>query len=195
MEREVEDYVVKRKEDQSLSKTLFYVGYFNYLCKTDDGFYIPCEGAVVEFSLEKGVTRCWQEFLSPLDSIPLGYQYRCTKFSRVSHNLCPQFEMYATDYTQILNSLQQFLSKGQIIQSTMATIYVIPDHMEAAECITQFMMDKAGHNETNQPLSVLPTVVGDQPLQLLPQAQVAYSVPGPVHHREGPIQSPLPPRL
>jgi len=161
MEEEVDNFIIKRKEDQSLSKTLFYVGFFNYLCKTDDGFYIPCEGAVVEFSLEKGVTRCWQEFLSPLDSIPLGYQYRCTKFSRVSHNLCPEFEMYATDYKQILNSLHQFLSKGQTTQSKLPPIYVMPDHAEAAECITQFMMDKAGVKEAERQLRVfsLPLLV------------------------------------
>ena len=151
MEKEVEETVYKAKEKKVLKKTLFYVGYFNYLCKTDEGFYIPCEGAVVEFNLEKGISRCWQEFLSPLDSIPRGYQYRCTKFSRVSHNLCPEFEMYATDYKQILASLQQFMSMGKSSDHTMPPIYVMPDHTEAAECITQFIMDKAGHTEiTNQ---------------------------------------------
>jgi len=161
MEKEVEETVLKAKGRRSLNRTLFYVGYFNYLCKTDQGFYIPCEGAVVEFSLEKGISRCWQEFLSPLDSIPTGYQYRCTKYSRVSHNLCPEFERFATDYSQIFSSLQQFLSMGQTSQSTMPPIYVMPDHMEAAECITQFIMDKAGHNETTNMLRVfsLPLLV------------------------------------
>ena len=51
MEKEVEETVFKANEAKTLKKTLFYVGYFNYLCKTDQGFYIPCEGAVVEFSL------------------------------------------------------------------------------------------------------------------------------------------------
>jgi len=161
MEREVEETVKKEKDGGRLNRTLFYVGYFNYLCKTDQGFYIPCEGAVVEFSLEKGVSRCWQEFLSPMDSIPKGYQYRCTKFSRVSHNLCPEFEKYATDYTQIMSSLQQFLSLGQTNPSTLPPIYVMPEHMEAAECITQFIMDKAGHSQTTQQLRVftLPLLV------------------------------------
>jgi len=161
MEKEVEETVLKAKAGRCLNKTLFYVGYFNYLCKTDPGFYIPCEGAVVEFSLEKGISRCWQEFLSPLDSIPKGYQYRCTKYSRVSHNLCPEFERFATDYTQILTSLRQFMSMGQTSQSTMPPIYVMPDHVEAAECITQFIMDKAGHRETTNQLRIfsLPSLV------------------------------------
>jgi len=161
MEREVEETVVKAVEENTVKKTLFYVGYFNFLCKTDQGFYIPCEGAVVEFSLEKGITRCWQEFLSPLDSIPRGYQYRCTKFSRVSHNLCPEFERYATDYRQILASLQQFMSVGKTSTTTLPPIYVMPDHTEAAECITQFMMDKAGFTESANQLRIfsLPLLV------------------------------------
>jgi len=137
MEKEVEETVYKAKEKKVLKKTLFYVGYFNYLCKTDEGFYIPCEGAVVEFNLEKGISRCWQEFLSPLDSIPRGYQYRCTKFSRVSHNLCPEFEKYATDYKQILASLQQFMSMGKSSDHTMPPIYVMP-----IECLAQYTMEK-----------------------------------------------------
>ena len=60
MEKEVEETVVKIKESRSVNRTLVYVGYFNY----------PCEGAVVEYSLEKGISRCWQEFHSPLDRIP-----------------------------------------------------------------------------------------------------------------------------
>ena len=70
MEKEVEETVLKAKDRRSLNRTLFYVGYFNCLCKTDQGFYIPCEGAVVEFSLEKGISRCWQEFLSPWTASP-----------------------------------------------------------------------------------------------------------------------------
>jgi len=161
MEKEVEDTVLKANEGKTLKKTLFYVGYFNYLCKTDQGFYIPCEGAVVEFSLEKGISRCWQEFLSPLDSIPEGYQYRCTKFSRVSHNLCPGFEKYATDYRQILASLHQFMSVGRTSKSKLPPIYVMPDHTEAAECITQFIMDKAGYTDSANQLRVfsLPLLV------------------------------------
>ena len=51
MNKEVEETVFKAIQAKTLKKTLFYVGYFNYLCKTDQGFFIPCEGAVVEFSL------------------------------------------------------------------------------------------------------------------------------------------------
>merc|ERR1719369_2063468 len=125
MEKEVEDTVLKANEGKTLKKTLFYVGYFNYLCKTDQGFYIPCEGAVVEFSLEKGISRCWQEFLSPLAS------------------------------------MQQFMSVGKTSTTTLPPIYVMPDHTEAAECITQFIMDKSGFTESANQLRVfsLPLLV------------------------------------
>merc|ERR1719452_237431 len=89
--REVEETV---KSAHSVVRTSFFVAHFNSLCKTEKEVYIPCEGAVVEFSLEKGVVRCWQEFLSPMDSIPMGYKYKCIQTSRVTHNLTPDFEHY-----------------------------------------------------------------------------------------------------
>ena len=35
----------------------FFVIHFNYLCKTDKDFYIPCEAAAVQFSVEEGVIK------------------------------------------------------------------------------------------------------------------------------------------
>ena len=35
----------------------FFVAHFNYLCKTDWDFYIPCEAAVTEFNIEAGIIK------------------------------------------------------------------------------------------------------------------------------------------
>ena len=137
MNREVEESV--KKAGNSVTKTSFFVAHFNYLCRTDKDFYIPCEGAVVECNLEKGILRCWQEFLSPLDSIPVGYKYRCIQSSRVTHNLTPDFEHYQTDYKKIIDSLIRFLGGGV----DLPPLYVMPDHMDTADCITQFIMDRS----------------------------------------------------
>jgi len=143
MELEVEETVLQSRESSCVGSSLYYVASFNYLCKTDEGFYIPCEASVVEFNLERGITGCWHKFLSPLDSIPEGYQYKCIRFARDTHNLCKNFEGYETDYSKILKELETFISKGKTSRK-LPPIYVMPDHVEAAECITQFIMDKAG---------------------------------------------------
>ena len=47
--------VVKTKK-RIRTELIFVVGYLppSAICMTDQGFYIPCEWAVVEFSMEKG---------------------------------------------------------------------------------------------------------------------------------------------
>jgi len=142
MNKEVEDTV--KKAATKVTKTSFFIAHFNFLCRTEKDFYIPCEGAVVEFNLDKGILRCWQEFLSPLDSIPVGYKYKCIQSSRVTHNLTPDFEYYQTDYGKILESLVRFLGGGD----DFPPLYVMPDHMDAADCITQFIIDKSKSNKT-----------------------------------------------
>eukprot|EP00092_Neocalanus_flemingeri_P016616 GFUD01017977.1.p1 GENE.GFUD01017977.1~~GFUD01017977.1.p1 ORF type:complete len:495 (-),score=145.53 GFUD01017977.1:1213-2598(-) len=137
MNKEIEETVIRA--GNTVARTSFFVAHFNFLCRTQQDFYIPCEGAVVEFSLEKGVIRCWQEFLSPLDSIPVGYKYKCIQSSRVTHNLTPDFEHYQTDYSKIMASLVQFLGGGD----KQPPLYVMPDHVDAADCITQFITNKA----------------------------------------------------
>ena len=104
MEREIEDTVASLG-DPSVAEASFFVAHFNYLCRTDRNFYPPCEAAVVEFSLQRGVIRCWQEFLSPLDSIPLGHKYKCQQHARVTHFLTQEFEHYQSDYRSVMASL------------------------------------------------------------------------------------------
>jgi len=141
MNRDIEN-VVKHASSKVIH-TNFYVAHFNYLCRTDKDFFIPCEAAIVEFNLEKGITKCWQEFISPLDSIPEGYRYRCIKYSRETHNISPDFEQYQSDYPKIMDSLQKFMNVGS---KSIPPIYVMPTHKEVAECITQFITERSGSN-------------------------------------------------
>jgi len=147
MNREVEETV---KSAHSVVRTSFFVAHFNSLCKTEKDVYIPCEGAVVEFSLEKGVVRCWQEFLSPMDSIPMGYKYKCIQTSRVTHNLTPDFEHYQNDYKKIMDSLIQFVGG----ETKMPPLYVMPSHMDAADYITKFISTRAKTNQEFKVFSV-----------------------------------------
>ena len=42
---------------RNLVRKSFFVAHFNYLCKTDWDFYIPCEAAVTEFNIEAGIIK------------------------------------------------------------------------------------------------------------------------------------------
>ena len=137
MNREVEETV--KKAANQVTRSSFFVAHFNFLCRTEKDFFIPCEGAVVEFNLEKGIVKCWQEFLSPLDSIPMGYKYKCIQSSRVTHNLTPDFEHFQKDYNKIMDSLVMFLGG----HDNLPPLYVMADHMDAAECVTQFIIEKS----------------------------------------------------
>ena len=53
MNRDIEDTV--SGAGASVVNKTFYVAHFNYLCITDQDFYIPCEAAVVKFSVKEGV--------------------------------------------------------------------------------------------------------------------------------------------
>jgi len=144
MREEVREAVGQPGEAQGIN-TQWHVAHFNYLARTDDDFYIPCEVAVVKFSVAEGVTQAWTELISPLDSIPLGYKYRCVRHSRVTHNLTDDFEDYETDYKTVVRSLKEFLGgPGHLPSSSLPPLYVMPGvETEAAQCILRFMLDHA----------------------------------------------------
>jgi len=120
----------------------FYVAHFNYLCKTVQNFYPPCEASVVKFSIKDGVIETWHGFISPLDSIPIGYQYLCILHARNTHFLTKEFPHYDTNMKKILGEIIEFLGGDD---GDLPPLYVLPDHNEAATCITDFILDKAGN--------------------------------------------------
>ena len=139
MEREVERTV--KELGETVTQASFFVAHFNYLCRTDRDFFPPCEAAVIEFSLERGVVRTWQEFLSPMESVPVGYKYKCQQHARVTHHLTAEFEHYETDYRGIMESLVRFM--GGTEEGKLPPLYVMPDHMDAADCITEFIAQQS----------------------------------------------------
>ena len=80
MEREIFKTVRETKASQ-LKKKVFFVAHFNYLCEAR-GEFPPCEASVISFSLEGGLLNTWQGFVSPLDSVPVGFRFMILKRSR-----------------------------------------------------------------------------------------------------------------
>ena len=84
----------------------------------------------------------WHEFVSPLDSVPIGYKYKCIEHARNTHFLTKEFlSSYNTDMKKILGDIVEFLGGDE---EDLPPIYVIPDHSETATCITNCILDKAG---------------------------------------------------
>ena len=80
MEREIFKTVRETKASQ-LKRKVFFVAHFNYLCEAR-GEFPPCEASVISFSLEGGLLNTWQGFVSPLDSVPVGFRFMILKRSR-----------------------------------------------------------------------------------------------------------------
>lgn len=140
METEIEKKVASLGVS-GVVKAPFFIVHCNYLCRTDQDFYPPCEMAVAEFTLERGVTRVWQEFVSPGDTVPLGHKYKCQKHARVTHNLLPEFEYFETNHRQIVASLFQFMGSEE--EGPLPPLYVAPHHQDAASCILDFLLAKS----------------------------------------------------
>ena len=151
MEVEVEE-TVKGLGVGGVPTATFYVLHCNYLVKTERGFYPPCEMAVVEWSLAAGVARVWQEFVSPGDSVPVGYKHKVQQHARVTHNLTPEFEHYVTDYRQIMTGLIKFL--GGANDGRLPPLYVMPGHQEAAACVTEFLVERSAATRSLRLLSL-----------------------------------------
>jgi len=138
MMEEIESAV--RSSGRNVIKNCFFVAHFNYLFKTERDFFIPCSASVAEFSIESGLKKTWHKFVSPLDSIPIGYKYSCISYARNTHFLTPDFDLYDKDMAGIFHSLVEFLGGDE---EDLPPLYVVADHMPAADCITDFITSRA----------------------------------------------------
>lgn len=138
MMEEIESAV--RSSGRNVIKNSFFIAHFNYLFKTERDFFIPCSASVAEFSIESGLKKTWHKFVSPLDSIPIGYKYSCISYARNTHFLTPDFDLYDKDMAGIFHSLVEFLGGDE---EDLPPLYVVADHMPAADCITDFITSRA----------------------------------------------------
>ena len=69
-----------------IAQQKFIIGDFAAHCITHDGVAVPAEGAVVEFSLEKGIISQWHSILNP-GPIPVGYRSQCIENSKKTHHI------------------------------------------------------------------------------------------------------------
>jgi len=132
------------QEKGDLTREKFYIAYVNTICETQDRCHYPCEIAIVEYSIENGLGKCFQEFISPI-KIPVGYRYQCNEKSKKTHNIPPDphdFNLYIEDYGLIFESMKNFMTSEDPGDSFLP-LYVMSNHMEAAEFIVKLISEKA----------------------------------------------------
>jgi len=143
MEREISD-TVRNTSPKQLKRKVFYVAHFNHLSEIR-GEFPPCEASVVSFSLEGGILNTWQEFVSPLDSVPVGHRFVIMKRARETHCLTQDSTVYREDMGGILDEILALLRDNKAERdSVLPPLYVGKDDLEAAEFITEFIMKRAG---------------------------------------------------
>lgn len=54
---------VCNRADMKRVKFLFIA--FEYMCKTEEGDYLPMEVGITEYTMQDGITRTFQKFINP----------------------------------------------------------------------------------------------------------------------------------
>jgi len=142
--RSIKTIVEHGKIKGIISEEKFLIAYFNTICTTLEGYHFPCELAIVEFSIEAGLGKSFQEFISPI-KVPFGYRFECLKKSKETHNIPPDpndFDLYVGDYKLIFESMKKFMTNGEP-GAELPPLYVMPNHTEAAEFIVKAIADQA----------------------------------------------------
>lgn len=109
---EKRDMVAKWPKGKDLKKEKFYFINFQYLCKTEgeDYIYLPAEIAVIEYSIEKGITRNLHRFINP-GPIPTGYRFTCIQHSEDTHQIpIENFDLFDSNYRGLWIQLENFIN-------------------------------------------------------------------------------------
>ncbi|KAJ8681340.1 hypothetical protein QAD02_017127 [Eretmocerus hayati] len=105
----------KESSPEALQNLRFYVIHVNYfyhriLEDTIDPEYYPAEIAIVEFSLEKGVTRVYNQLIN--EPIKVGFSCDAKSHSSSTHAIPLNATFGKSDYREILNDICQFIKPG-----------------------------------------------------------------------------------
>lgn len=139
MLQNIDETISMGKDMGNLTRQKFYFVHVNILCQTAEKTYLPCEIALVEFSLGTGIAVTLQTFVRPPKStIPVGYGYTISKHAKETHGLEldsePMETELAKDYenmaTQILSMLDPFKRGGEL-----PPLYTMEEDVDRVTCI------------------------------------------------------------
>jgi len=150
--QEVEDIVLRMRLNwppgNALIHERFKVILFEYFVKTQEGEFFPCEVALVEFSMEKGVTTKYHSFIDP-GECPTGYGYEEKLRSEERHKIPPvdRFQSFPEDkqrairdHAAIYDKLVNLASDCGVIRTPV--VLTFGDEAEAVEGCFEFLRRK-----------------------------------------------------
>lgn len=87
----------------------FYFIHIQYFCKSiKEDFYIPCEIGLVEFTLRKGITKTFHNYINPR-ILPLGTRYEAEQRKSEHHQLeLPPNALGKSDFELLWNDILDF---------------------------------------------------------------------------------------
>ncbi len=115
--------------------------------------YLPCEYAIVEYCLQRGITRILHGFVNPPE-VPMGYAYEIQKNSDKTHNIDldiePMQSFGAKDHEWIVKHMLDLLDpvgRGK----SMPPLYTIEDEVEKTRFCLSDLFHWAGHERNLAP--------------------------------------------
>lgn len=113
MNLEIETTVRNLDRAETLQKYCFYFAHVNFFCRTEKGEFFPCEIALAEFSLEKGIQRTYHSFIN-CGRLPIGFTFEAQTRSEETHRIeLPPMKIGNKDYADILRRVRSFLTGNQ----------------------------------------------------------------------------------
>lgn len=94
--------------ESELLNTKFCFINFQTMCKTLNDEYLPLEVAVIEYSMNDGITKEFQQFINA-GEIPVGYRYEAQLHSNSTHKIpVENFELAQSNYHELWLKLISF---------------------------------------------------------------------------------------
>ncbi|XP_013395238.1 protein maelstrom homolog [Lingula anatina] len=111
--RERKQVRTKWPAGQGVIHEKFYFISFQYLCETEEGYFIPVEVGLIEYSLNNGITKHLHRMIEP-GPIPTGYRYTCQNHSDETHQIpIERFEYADKNYMGLWIQMENFLNPNQ----------------------------------------------------------------------------------
>ncbi|XP_052778388.1 protein maelstrom homolog [Mya arenaria] len=129
---------------KELKKLKFYFINFQILCKTEEGVVLPAEIAIIEFSLEKGITKELHRFIEP-GQIPPGYRFTCIQNSDDTHQIpVENFEQADGNYTGLWIHIENFINpNGELSEHPPLYCLGAGENYDAVERCLEWIHGKA----------------------------------------------------
>ncbi|XP_037787793.1 protein maelstrom homolog [Penaeus monodon] len=108
----------------------FYIVCTSYYVLTEEGQYVPAEIGLVQFSLQRGITKEFHVILKPV--IPLSYGYMAQVYSDANHMLLDEENTSGEEKDDVAVALKQFVQEEN---NRLPLLYTLEEEMLQADAI------------------------------------------------------------